>query len=413
MKLENDDKKGGRSREVVYTVSQINLEIKSLLSDAFPAIWLEGEISNFKSYSSGHFYFNLKDEYSHIRAVMYQDMIPSLTFTPENGAKVLIFGRVSTYPKNGDYQIIVDRMEETGAGPLYQGFLRLKNKLADEGLFNHARKKPLPTLVHKVGVVTSRDGAVIHDILTVLDDIAPVISVLIYPTRVQGAGSEKEIANAIAYLNKNHKDLDILLVGRGGGSFEDLAAFNTEIVARAIAASDIPIISCVGHETDFTIADFCADVRAATPSVAAENAAHNMIKANFFILDQREILLERMGRIINDALNHLNHLSSSRALTNPGLIYEGKIEYINNLKKKFEDLIKKQTESKEINLEHNLQKLEILSPLSVLERGFSIVKDKDGKILKSVEGLEPNSKVNVQVFYGNFDARVETVHKEE
>ncbi|MBQ3943204.1 MAG: exodeoxyribonuclease VII large subunit, partial [Elusimicrobia bacterium] len=265
----NDDGK------LIYSVTQLNTEIKTILEDSYPSVWVCGEISSFKTYSSGHMFFNLKDENSQISAVMFSFHNQKLKFVPKDGMQVVVYGRITTYLQRGSYQIQVLSMKEQGLGTLQEKFEKLKEKLLKEGLFDESHKKQIPYFVNKIGVVTSKDGAALHDILSVLNRRFSTVEVLIYPVRVQGETAKTEIANAIQYLNENHKELDVLLVGRGGGSLEDLWAFNEEIVARAIYNSEIPVISCVGHEIDFTIADFVADLRAATPSVAAELVVKN------------------------------------------------------------------------------------------------------------------------------------------
>ena len=242
-----------------------------ILEEQFADIWLEGEISNYKGVaSSGHCYFCLKDAGAQVDAVAFRGVMASLRFKLEEGLKVLMRCRVSLYLQRGRFQIIASAIEPQGAGALQLAFEQLKKKLESEGLFDPSRKKPIPSLPQKIGIVTSPTGAAIRDMLTVINRRFANVEILIYPVKVQGEGAKDEIAEAVQYLNQHHADLDVLLVGRGGGSIEDLWAFNEEIVARAIAASQIPVISCVGHEVDFTIADFVADLRAPTPSAAAE-----------------------------------------------------------------------------------------------------------------------------------------------
>jgi len=243
---ENNNYENEDDGKIIYTVTQINSEIKSILEDSYPQVWLCGEISSFKKYSSGHIYFNLKDEQSQISAVMFAGYNQKLKFIPKDGMQVVAFGRITTYLQRGSYQIQVFFMKEAGVGTLQEKFEKLKNKLLQEGLFDESHKKQIPYLVTKIGIVTSKDGAALHDILSVLDRRYSNVEVLIYPVRVQGETAKYEIEEAIKYLNKNHKELDVLLVGRGGGSLEDLWAFNEEIVARAIYNSRIPVISCVG-----------------------------------------------------------------------------------------------------------------------------------------------------------------------
>ncbi|MHB8835605.1 MAG: exodeoxyribonuclease VII large subunit, partial [Candidatus Methylomirabilia bacterium] len=253
----------------IWTVSELNRAAGELLEEAFPRIWVEGEISNWKLYGSGHAYFSLKDDGGQIAAVLFRAAAKNFRFEPRDGLAVLAAGRVSLYGQRGQYQLIVDELEPRGKGALQLAFEQLKEKLQKEGLFDAQRKRPLPTLPRTVGVVTSPTGAVIRDIITVLGRRFANVRVLLNPVRVQGEGAGAEIAAAITELALRG-DVDVLIVGRGGGSMEDLWAFNEESVARAIAASTVPVISAVGHETDFTIADFVADLRAPTPSAAAE-----------------------------------------------------------------------------------------------------------------------------------------------
>lgn len=253
----------------IYSISEITSDLKQLIEDNFSVVWLRGEISNFKAYGSGHYYFNLKDEHSQINAVMFRGSNHLLKFIPENGMMVVVCGRLTLYDVRGQYQIIVTHLEPDGKGALQLAFEQLKKKLKDEGLFDVLRKKTLPSLPKRVGIVTSLHGAAIHDILSVLKRRYPGLAILIYPVKVQGVGSVEEIVRAISYFSF-HKNVDVLIVGRGGGSVEDLWSFNEEAVARALFACPIPVISAVGHETDFTICDFVADLRAPTPSVAAE-----------------------------------------------------------------------------------------------------------------------------------------------
>ncbi|HWR98621.1 MAG TPA: exodeoxyribonuclease VII large subunit [Candidatus Methanoperedens sp.] len=266
----------------IWTVTELNRAAGELLEEAFPRVWVEGEVSNWKLYPSGHAYFSLKDDGGQVSAVLFRAGSKVLRFTPKDGLAVLALGRVSLYSQRGQYQLIVEELEPKGKGALQLAFEQLREKLQREGLFDAARKRPLPALPRAVGVVTSPTGAVIRDILTVLGRRFPNLRVLLNPVRVQGEGAAAEIAAAIAELDRRG-DVDALIVGRGGGSMEDLWAFNEEVVARAIAACSVPVISAVGHETDFTIADFVADLRAPTPSAAAE-----------LVVESKEALAERI-----------------------------------------------------------------------------------------------------------------------
>jgi exodeoxyribonuclease VII large subunit len=274
----------------IWTVSELNRAAGELLEGAFPRVWVEGEISNWKVYSSGHAYFSLKDEGGQISAVLFRAAAKNFRFVPKDGLAALAAGRVSIYGPRGQYQLIVEELEPRGKGALQLAFEQLKEKLQKEGLFEAGRKRPLPALPRAVGVVTSPTGAVIRDILNVLGRRFAGVRVLINPVRVQGEGAAAEIASAIDELNRRG-DVDVLIVGRGGGSMEDLWAFNEEVVARAIAASAVPVISAVGHETDFTIADFVADLRAPTPSAAAE-----LVVESKAALESRVAALARQAR---------------------------------------------------------------------------------------------------------------------
>ena len=257
----------------IFSVSELSSAIKGMLESKFPDVWVMGEVSNFRGAGSGHLYFTLKDAAAQLRAVCFRNQARYMKFKPADGLAVIARGRLSVYEARGEYQLVVDYLEPAGAGALQVAFEQLKKKLAAEGLFDASRKKPLPVLPRAVGLVTSPQGAAVRDIIRVLQRRFPNMDIYLYPVRVQGDGAAEEIAAGIEYFNR-HPMADVLIVGRGGGSLEDLWAFNEEIVARAIAASKIPIISAVGHETDFTIADFVADLRAPTPSAAAENVVH-------------------------------------------------------------------------------------------------------------------------------------------
>jgi len=399
---EQENKDDGR---LIYSVTQINSEIKTILEDSYPSVWICGEVSSFKQYASGHMYFNLKDEKSQISAVMFSFHNKNLKFEPKDGMQVLVYGKVTTYINRGSYQIQVYHIEEKGLGTLQEAFEKLKKKLFEEGLFDSSHKKEIPYIVNKIGVVTSKDGAALHDILSVLNRRFSNVEVLIYPVRVQGEQAKFEIANAIKYLNENHKELDVLLVGRGGGSLEDLWAFNEEIVARAIYNSDIPIISCVGHEVDFTIADFVADLRAPTPSVAAEIVAKSRT-------DLEEKLSVIKSRIVNNIKSivklydeKIKYFKNCRALSKPYEIYEEKIQYIDELREKLVLNINNLILNKQQNLKLNAQKLDLLSPLKTLSRGYSVC-FKDGKIIKKKEQVFKDDILDINLSDGIIKTKV-------
>lgn len=403
---ENNNYENEDDGKIIYTVTQINSEIKSILEDSYPQVWLCGEISSFKKYSSGHIYFNLKDEQSQISAVMFAGYNQKLKFIPKDGMQVVAFGRITTYLQRGSYQIQVFFMKEAGVGTLQEKFEKLKNKLLQEGLFDESHKKQIPYLVTKIGIVTSKDGAALHDILSVLDRRYSNVEVLIYPVRVQGETAKYEIEEAIKYLNKNHKELDVLLVGRGGGSLEDLWAFNEEIVARAIYNSRIPVISCVGHEVDFTIADFVADLRAATPSVAAEIVAKNKTDLEEKINIFKTTLINKIENLINVYEEKINYFKTCRALSKPYLIYEDKIQYIDDLKEKIFLYIKNIIEIKNHNLQLKIQKLDLLSPLKILQRGYSVCFDKQGKIIKTKKQVNVEDIIDIKLSDGKIKTKV-------
>ncbi len=399
---EQENKDDGR---LIYSVTQINSEIKTILEDSYPSVWICGEVSSFKQYASGHMYFNLKDEKSQISAVMFSFHNKNLKFEPKDGMQVLVYGKVTTYINRGSYQIQVYHIEEKGLGTLQEAFEKLKKKLFEEGLFDNSHKKEIPYIVNKIGVVTSKDGAALHDILSVLNRRFSNVEVLIYPVRVQGEQAKFEIANAIKYLNENHKELDVLLVGRGGGSLEDLWAFNEEIVARAIYDSNIPVISCVGHEVDFTIADFVADLRAPTPSVAAEIVAKSRT-------DLEEKLSVIKNRIVNNIKNivklydeKIKYFKNCRALSKPYEIYEEKIQYIDELREKLLLNINNLILNKQQNLKLNAQKLDLLSPLKTLSRGYSVC-FKDGKIIKKKEQVFKDDILDINLSDGIIKTKV-------
>lgn len=401
----NSEQENNDDGRLIYSVTQINSEIKTILEDSYNSVWVCGEISGFKHYSSGHMYFTLKDENSQISAVMFSFHNKNLKIDLKDGMQVLLYGKVTAYINRGTYQIQVYHVEEKGLGTLQEKFEKLKKKLLEEGLFDKSHKKEIPYIVNKIGVVTSKDGAALHDILSVLNRRFSNVEVLIYPVRVQGETAKNEIAEAIKYLNENHKELDVLLVGRGGGSLEDLWAFNEEIVARAIYDSQIPVISCVGHEVDFTIADFVADLRAPTPSVAAEVVAKNRT-------DLEEKLSMIRNRIINNIKNivkiydeKIKFFKNCRALSKPYEIYEEKIQYVDELRESLIYNMNNLFLSKQQSLKLSAQKLDLLSPLKILARGYSAC-FKDGKIIKKVEQVVSDDILDVKLSDGTIKTKV-------
>lgn len=368
----------------ILSVSELTQNIRRLLEGQFPSVWVSGEISNFKFHSSGHMYFSLKDEQAQIACVMFRQENAKLLFEPKEGMAALAFGRVSVYPVRGQYQLYIEQLEPKGVGALQLKFQQLKEKLQKEGLFDALHKVELPFLPARIGVVTSIDGAALRDILHVIDRRFENAHVVIYPVPVQGAGAAGAIAEAVADLNAQ-KAADVLILARGGGSLEDLWAFNEEVLARAIFASEIPVISAVGHETDFTIADFVADLRAPTPSAAAE-----------LVLPVRDELLARVAELKKSAkLAFLN-------------FFKIKAQETDELKK---DLAEKFRNFYRINRERILAllgKLEVLGPLAVLRRGFSVTMLGE-TIVTSVEQLRSGDKVRTRLDKGVFVSQVKEI----
>ena len=394
----------------IYTVSELNREIKIVLEDTYPDIWVEGEISNFKIYSSGHMYFSMKDEESQVSAVIWQGIGRSFKFTPEDGLKVIARGRISAYPKRGEYQFIISYLEPAGKGALQLAFEQLKKKLEKEGLFSPERKKPMPLLPQKIGIVTSPTGAAIRDMLSVIGRRFANIEVLIYPVRVQGDEAKEDISQAIEYLNKSYPDLDVLLVGRGGGSLEDLWAFNEEIVARAIAGSKIPVISAVGHETDFTISDFVADLRAPTPSAAAELVVKNKVELAEKVSGFMRHLENQWEFVISGYESRLRNLAESRALTNPAALFEDLIRGLDEQFSKLEHFIRIFLDKNSKAWELLGEKLNLLSPLNILDRGYAVCyKLPENKIVKSSKSLDVKDSVRVKLYKGEFTANIEKI----
>ena len=393
--------------ENVLTVSQLTDQIKDLLEGKLPAMWIEGEISNYKPAPSGHMYFTLKDERAQIQAVMFRGSAAQMRFAPQNGMKVLAYGQVTVYPPRGQYQIKLSRMKPAGIGELQLAFEQLKAKLQAEGLFEQARKRPLPYLPRKIGIVTSPSGAAIRDLITVLTRRMPSIHVVLAPVKVQGEGAAAEVAAGIARLNAL-PDLDLLIVGRGGGSLEDLWAFNEEIVARAIAGSRLPVISAVGHEVDFTIADFVADLRAPTPSAAAEHAVPEFAQlvGQIKSLSQRiERSMLRKARLARDAFARILTRSLFRR---PRELMETHAQRIDELVITLCHGVKRTLTLKQQHFVAALNRLEPLSPLRTLKRGYSIVTRHEAGIpVTDAADLKAGDRLDVRLAKGQVTCRVE------
>ena len=387
------------------TISELNELIKESLEKRFDALWVAGEISNFRIAPSGHFYFTLKDDKSQLSAVMFRRQGSLLRFTPENGMAVLCFGRVSVYTVRGDLQLYVDDMEPQGQGALALAFEQLKKKLAAEGLFAEERKRQLPFLPQTVGIVTSDKGAALHDMLRIIRDRYPDRRVVIRPVKVQGEGAAREIADGIAELNRIGA-VDVMIVGRGGGSLEDLWAFNEELVARAIAASKVPVISAVGHEIDFTIADFVADRRAPTPTAAAQMVLPR--KAD--LVDQLLVLNEQLTKNIQFNLSMLRDAVAGLAnrWADPGRKLRENQQRLDELSVDLMRRFQEKLRHFKDRLAQGAGRLSALSPLAVLERGYSIThRLADERIVKAAASLQVGERVRITFAQGKALCRVE------
>ncbi|MDY3971538.1 MAG: exodeoxyribonuclease VII large subunit [Clostridia bacterium] len=382
----------------IATVSQINGYVKKILDHniILNNVWIKGEISNFKHHYSGHLYITLKDEGGVLKAVMFRSSAQSLTFEPSDGMKVLARGRISVYEAGGSYQLYIEEMIPDGVGELYIAYEQLKKQLAEEGLFDEAHKKPIPQFPKRVGVVTASTGAAVRDIINVITRRYPMAEIVIYPAQVQGTGAAQSVVRAIEYFNAT-KEVDTLIVGRGGGSIEDLWAFNEEITARAIYASQIPIISAVGHETDFTIADFVADLRAPTPSAAAEIAVPSMIELrNRINIDQNRISQNVVGRIESSRLL----LKRFKMKTPKDRIDDYNLK-LDSLLKSMENSLKMKTMTLKRQFAEQTAKLDALSPLQTLSRGYSIPTTEDGTVIRSAEEMKKGMEFTLRLKDGS------------
>jgi exodeoxyribonuclease VII large subunit len=438
------------SERKIFTVSELSQEIKNLLEKRFPDVWVTGEVSNFRGATSGHLYFTLKDASAQIRAVCFRNQARYLKFKPQDGISVIARGHLSVYEARGEYQLYVDYLEPAGIGALQLAFEQLKQKLAAEGLFDPARKKPLPVLPRTVGVVTSPTGAVIRDILRVLKRRFRNMNVTLYPVKVQGEGAAEEIVRGIEYFNK-HSVADVLIVARGGGSLEDLWAFNEEIVARAIAGSKIPVISAVGHETDFTIADFVADLRAPTPSAAAEMVVQ---RKQDFVDELRERarhmsqavrlkLSEAREALTALRLHHVFQTMRTRLGVRAQRVDDDIVELVRLMRQKLSEsrhawleasagivrydfrrllgLKRAELDERAVRLQSEFARLlaerrnrlvqfdallNERSPLTILNRGYSITRDAQGRIVRDAAQVSVGDDLSIRVAHGELGATV-------
>lgn len=393
----------------VFTVSQVNNYIKGLLDAdaALRRIYIRGEVSNYKRYPSGHHYFTLKDEQCALRCVMFRNAALRLRFQPENGMKVIAFGRVSVFPRDGGYQLYVEAMTPDGVGELYVAFEQLKARLGAEGLFDAAHKKPIPRMPGAVGIITSSAGAAVHDMIRILRARWPMTQVKLLGVRVQGPEAPAEIAGAIAYANR-WQVADVLIVGRGGGSLEDLWAFNDERVARAIYASELPVISAVGHEPDVTISDFVADLRASTPSNAAELAVPDWNEVAVALASLRERLTQAQEGRLSWERERLERCRSSRALTDP-------MAPVNDARLALDHSLHRLTAAAERQIHLRRSRfgalsagLDAMSPLKVLARGYTVT-EREGEVLSSVKQIELLDRIQVRFRDGSVQCTVNEI----
>ena len=410
------------------TVTQLTRYIKYKIDndENLNEVFLKGEISNFKAHSRGHFYFTLKDEEARINAIMFSSQTKKIKFTPEDGMKVLVSGKISVFPSSGAYQIYVNEMTEDGVGNLYIAYEQLKKKLQEEGLFDETHKKKIPRIPNRVGVITAPTGAAIRDILSTIKRRWPLTEVYLFPSLVQGDEAKDDIVKQIKKAEKY--DLDTLIVGRGGGSIEDLWAFNEEIVARAIYECKIPIISAVGHEIDFTISDFVADLRAPTPTGAAEMAVPQLQDIKNYVKQINIRLENSIGNQLKKDRRRLTEIKNHNLWKNPMVIYQAKEMIFDNIIERLKHSAKEIINQKENELlkvkssyiitnpyqildkksNHYLQilsKLETLSPLKTLKRGYTLVKVEE-KVLNSVKQVKKDEKITITFHDGNIDAKV-------
>jgi exodeoxyribonuclease VII large subunit len=395
----------------ILTVSEVNQEIGEALkrNQKLWNCWITGEISNFKDHiPSGHWYFTLKDAYAGLKAVMFKTRAAAAGFKPQNGMKVLVRGSVKLYERDGNIQLYVEEIYPSGLGALYLAFENLKNKLAAEGLFASERKKPIPRFPAKIAVVTSPTGAALQDILNIAKRRNPNISLLVVPTAVQGEAAPGEIARAIARANA-YADIDLLIVGRGGGSLEELWAFNTEEVARAIAKSAVPVISAVGHEVDYTIADFVADLRAPTPSAAAEMAVPVLADLQAGVSYLAEKLQAKMSVILDRKRHRLQEIMAEDSLARPGWIIEQSRQDLDVLTQHLQEAMTGFVTERNDILKLLSAKLDLLSPLAILGRGYSLAYDEQGRVIKSVQQIKEGDLLALKFGEGAAACRVRKI----
>ncbi len=400
------------SGQNIVSVSELNQYIKNIL-DSDPGlgrVCVRGELSNYKIYPSGHHYFTLKDKDCSLRCVMFRGNASRLRFRPENGMGVICTGGVTVYPRDGAYQLYVSEITPEGVGDLYLAFEQLKARLQAEGLFDAGHKKPLPAYPQSIAVITSGAGAAVRDVIRILGKRWPLARVLVLPVRVQGAEAPAEIAGAIRYANR-WRVADLIITGRGGGSLEDLWAFNDERVARAIYESELPVISAVGHEPDVTISDFVADLRAATPSNAAELAVPDRAEEAEWLLGAEMRCTQAVTGKLAALAARLEDLRSRRVMESPLAYFDQRRQETDRLAERLTAAQDRILSAKKQNFIRLCASLDAMSPLKVLSRGFSVVTDKDGRVLSDADRTQVGERIGVTLARGALDCRVENIRK--
>lgn len=397
--------------EEIYTVTAVNRMARYTIEESFPSIWVEGEISNYHHHGSGHRYFSLKDEESQLRCAMWRSSAAYLKFEPKDGLKVIANGNLTIYEKGGQYQLVVRKLLPSGMGELELAFRQLKEKLEKEGLFDPAHKKPLPQYPMRVGIVTSPTGAVIHDIIRVIQRRNSKLDIILWPSEVQGDIAPPQLAEGIGRFNE-YGQVDLIIIGRGGGSLEDLWAFNDERVVRAVYGSAIPVVSAVGHEVDYTLTDLAADYSAATPSMAAEIVSWPLddfqAALSGFVREMdrslREMLKEKKARFLE--------LAGARVLTRPEAMLEPRYQYLDNQIRLLHLLSEKRFDTFRKAMALNMSRLEALSPLAVLARGYAVARTSPGKkVLRSVADIGVGGRMETIIPDGSLISSVEEIQK--
>lgn len=408
------DENGNELLPEPKTVAQVNEYVKCLIEEEMllQDIYVCGEVSNFKNHSSGHFYFTLKDSSSEIRAVMFRSYAQKVKFNIENGLKVIVRARVGVFESAGMYQLYVNTMQPEGMGALHLAFEQLKSKLLKEGLFDEAHKRPIPKFPKRIGIITSPTGAAVRDIINIATRRYNLASLILFPSLVQGDEAAGQLISGIDYFNIT-ESVDVIIIGRGGGSIEDLWAFNDEYLARAIYNSKIPVISAVGHEIDFTICDFVADLRAPTPSAAAELATPNLadIVAKIDGFKSRSILA--ISSLIEEYKTRLEYISSSKVFKSPISMLEIPKLRLSAAKKELISTFTRAVMTKRNDFSQKVAKINALNPLSILSRGYATVTSDEGKTIKSINDIEKNSKISIRFLDGSAQATIDSKERIE